>query len=70
MSGYGQDGPYASMAGHDMNYIALAGALDLIGETDGPPVFPLNLLGDFAGAALPQVPDFIHKPHHESRPSY
>jgi crotonobetainyl-CoA:carnitine CoA-transferase CaiB-like acyl-CoA transferase len=52
VSGYGQDGPYANLAGHDMNYIALAGALDLIGETNGPPVFPLNFLGDFAGAAL------------------
>ncbi len=52
ISGYGQDGPYAGVVGHDINYIALAGALSLIGERDGPPATPGNLLGDFAGGGL------------------
>src|SRR5919107_1218782 len=49
MTGWGQDGPYAPTAGHDINYIALAGALDAIGRRGGPPVPPLNLIGDFGG---------------------
>ncbi|MGP4011772.1 CaiB/BaiF CoA transferase family protein [Streptomyces sp. 4N124] len=49
MTGFGQDGPLAPRAGHDINYIALSGALGAIGPTDGPPVLPLNLLGDFGG---------------------
>jgi crotonobetainyl-CoA:carnitine CoA-transferase CaiB-like acyl-CoA transferase len=52
LSGYGQDGPYAQFPGHDINYISVGGALGLIGPRDGPPVIPLNLVGDFAGAAL------------------
>jgi alpha-methylacyl-CoA racemase len=52
MTGWGQDGPMASMAGHDLNYIALSGALHAIGSKDGPPVPPLNLVGDFGGGAL------------------
>lgn len=52
LSGYGQDGPYSSFSGHDVNYIAIAGALNLIGTPDRPPVVPLNLLADFAGASL------------------
>ena len=55
LSGYGQDGPYSNLPGHDINYISMAGALGLIGTADGPPVIPLNLLGDFAGASLPGV---------------
>lgn len=51
-TGWGQDGPMARQAGHDINYIALAGALDMIGPKDGPPVPPLNLVGDFGGGAL------------------
>jgi alpha-methylacyl-CoA racemase len=47
MTGWGQTGPLAASAGHDINYIALTGALDAIGRAGGPPVFPLNLLGDF-----------------------
>ncbi|WP_087623883.1 CaiB/BaiF CoA-transferase family protein [Aeromicrobium sp. PE09-221] len=49
MTGWGQDGPLSSLAGHDINYIAMTGALDAIGERGGPPVAPLNLLGDFGG---------------------
>ncbi|MGB0867366.1 MAG: CaiB/BaiF CoA transferase family protein [Granulosicoccaceae bacterium] len=52
MTGWGQDGPLASSAGHDINYIALSGALSAFGEQDGKPVMPVNLLGDFGGGAL------------------
>ena len=51
MTGWGQTGPYASAAGHDMNYIAITGALHAIGTTEKP-VPPLNLVGDFGGGAL------------------
>jgi alpha-methylacyl-CoA racemase len=49
MTGWGQHGPLADTAGHDPNYIALAGALACIGEKDGDPVYPMNLIGDFGG---------------------
>jgi alpha-methylacyl-CoA racemase len=49
MTGWGQDGPMAGSAGHDIAYIALTGALHAIGEAGGPPQIPLNLLGDFGG---------------------
>ncbi len=52
MTGWGQDGPIAHVAGHDINYIALSGALAAIGPAGGPPVPPLNLVGDFGGGAL------------------
>lgn len=52
MTGWGQSGPLAQAAGHDINYIAISGALDAIGMAGGPPVIPLNLLGDFGGGAL------------------
>jgi alpha-methylacyl-CoA racemase len=52
MTGWGQDGPLANAAGHDINYIALAGALGAIGPKDGAPTPPLNLVGDFGGGAL------------------
>jgi len=51
MTGWGQTGPYAKAAGHDMNYIAITGALHAIGTGDKP-VPPLNLVGDFGGGAL------------------
>ncbi|MFN9849659.1 MAG: CaiB/BaiF CoA transferase family protein [Alphaproteobacteria bacterium] len=51
MTGWGQTGPYANAAGHDMNYIAISGALHAIGTKDKP-VPPLNLVGDFGGGAL------------------
>jgi alpha-methylacyl-CoA racemase len=51
MTGWGQTGPYANAAGHDMNYIAITGALHAIGTKDKP-VPPLNLVGDFGGGAL------------------
>lgn len=52
MTGWGQDGPLAQGAGHDINYIALAGALHGIGEKDGRPIPPLNLVGDFGGGGM------------------
>ena len=52
MTGWGQDGPLASAAGHDLNYIALTGALHAIGREGEPPTPPLNLLGDYAGGSL------------------
>jgi alpha-methylacyl-CoA racemase len=52
MTGFGQDGPEASRAGHDINYIALAGVLSTIGRKGTAPVPPLNLVGDFGGGAM------------------
>ena len=52
MTGWGQDGPYASAAGHDINYIALAGVLAHIGRGHTGPVPPLNLVGDFGGGGM------------------
>ena len=49
MTGWGQSGPYAPTAGHDINYVALSGTLDAIGRVDSGPVPPLNLVGDFGG---------------------
>jgi alpha-methylacyl-CoA racemase len=52
MTGWGQEGPYATAAGHDINYIALAGALEPIGRAGAKPVPPLNLVGDFGGGGM------------------
>jgi crotonobetainyl-CoA:carnitine CoA-transferase CaiB-like acyl-CoA transferase len=52
VTGWGQEGPLAQAAGHDINYISLAGALHAFGRRGGPPTPPLNLIGDFAGGAL------------------
>ncbi|MGW2185875.1 CaiB/BaiF CoA transferase family protein [Streptomyces sp. NPDC001719] len=52
MTGWGQDGPLADTAGHDIAYIAVTGALGLAGPAGGPPYAPANLLGDFAGGSL------------------
>ncbi len=52
MTGWGQEGPYAQAAGHDINYIALAGALHPIGRRGQAPVPPLNLVGDFGGGGM------------------
>jgi len=52
MTGWGQDGPYARTAGHDINYISLAGALGAMGRRGQGPVPPLNLVGDFGGGGL------------------
>jgi alpha-methylacyl-CoA racemase len=52
MTGWGQEGPLAQAAGHDLNYIGLSGALHAIGRAGAPPVPPLNLVGDFGGGSL------------------
>ena len=52
MTGWGQDGPLAQAAGHDLNYIALTGALHAMGEADRPPAPPLHLVGDMGGGAM------------------
>ena len=52
MTGWGQEGPLAHDVGHDINYIALAGVLAHIGPTGGPPIPPINLVGDFGGGGL------------------
>jgi alpha-methylacyl-CoA racemase len=52
MTGWGQEGPWARRAGHDINYIALAGVIDQIGRAGEKPIFPLNLVGDFGGGGM------------------
>lgn len=52
LTGYGQTGPYRDVPGHDMNYVALGAALNMIGPKDGAPCFPSNYLADMAGAGL------------------
>ena len=52
MTGWGQDGPLAKTAGHDINYIAITGALHAIGPAGGKPVVPLNLVGDMGGGGM------------------
>ena len=52
MTGWGQDGPYAQAAGHDINYISLAGSLAHMGRVDTGPVPPLNMVGDFGGGGM------------------
>ncbi|HLY20698.1 MAG TPA: CaiB/BaiF CoA-transferase family protein, partial [Bryobacteraceae bacterium] len=55
ITGYGQDGPWANMAGHDINYLALGGVLDLIGARGGPPDIPGVQIADLAGGAMQAV---------------
>ncbi len=52
MTGWGQEGPYANAAGHDINYISLAGALDSYGRRGQAPVPPINMVGDFGGGGM------------------
>ncbi len=55
ISGYGQDGPYKELPGHDLNYLSFGGALNLIGESDARPVIPLNLLADYGAGGKDAV---------------
>jgi alpha-methylacyl-CoA racemase len=64
MTGWGQDGPLADRAGHDIDYLALSGTLAMIGPADGPPSVPANLLGDYAGGALYLVVGVLAALHH------
>jgi alpha-methylacyl-CoA racemase len=52
LTGWGQDGPLAKTAGHDINYLALTGVLEAIGRAGQPPTIPLNILGDYAGGSM------------------
>jgi alpha-methylacyl-CoA racemase len=64
MTGWGQDGPWAASAGHDIGYIAVTGALGMTGPADGPPAAPANLLGDYAGGSLYLVTGILAALHH------
>jgi alpha-methylacyl-CoA racemase len=64
MTGWGQEGPLAQRAGHDINYISLAGALSAIGPTDGAPVIPSNFLGDFGGGGMLLALGVLAAVHH------
>jgi alpha-methylacyl-CoA racemase len=64
MTGWGQQGPLAQRAGHDIAYIALTGTLGMIGTPDTPPVAPANLLGDYAGGSLYLVVGVLAALHH------
>ncbi len=52
LSGFGQDGPYREYPAHDLNYLSLGGVLNLIGQPEGPPAIPLNIIADYAGASM------------------
>jgi len=52
LSGFGQDGPYRDLPAHDINYLAIGGVLNLIGEPDRSPAIPLNIIADYAGASM------------------
>ncbi|MFD1830722.1 CaiB/BaiF CoA transferase family protein [Streptomyces desertarenae] len=64
MTGWGQDGPLARSAGHDIGYTAVTGALGMIGPAGGPPAVPANLLGDYAGGSLYLVVGILAALHH------
>jgi alpha-methylacyl-CoA racemase len=63
MTGWGQTGPLAPRAGHDLNYIALTGALHAMGAADAPPPVPLNLVGDYGGGAMFAVVGLLSAVH-------
>ncbi|MFG3050020.1 CaiB/BaiF CoA transferase family protein [Kitasatospora sp. NPDC048239] len=64
MTGWGQHGPLADRAGHDIGYAAVAGVLGMIGAPDAPPAIPANLLGDYAGGSLYLVVGLLAALHH------
>ncbi|MEU6322082.1 CaiB/BaiF CoA-transferase family protein [Streptomyces sp. NPDC047009] len=64
MTGWGQEGPLAPRAGHDIAYIALTGTLGMIGDPDAPPAIPANLVGDYAGGSLYLVVGILAALHH------
>ena len=64
MTGWGQTGPMAAMAGHDLNYIAVSGALHGVGRRGGKPVVPLNLFGDFGGGGMVLAFGMLAALHH------
>ncbi|WAM00499.1 CaiB/BaiF CoA transferase family protein [Streptomyces sp. Je 1-369] len=64
MTGWGQEGPLAQRAGHDIAYIAITGTLGMIGNPDEPPAIPANLVGDYAGGSLYLVVGILAALHH------
>lgn len=64
MTGWGQEGPLARRAGHDIAYIAITGTLGMIGNPDEPPAVPANLVGDYAGGSLYLVVGILAALHH------
>ena len=64
MTGWGQDGPLADRAGHDIGYLATAGVLGMVGEAGRPPAIPANLLGDYAGGSLYLAVGLLAALHH------
>src|SRR3546814_9766468 len=69
ITGYGQDGPLAQRAGHDLNYTALARVIDLTAPADGPPVIPPNLISAFAAARLLIAFGILAAPHEPPPPA-
>ncbi|MGW6458958.1 CaiB/BaiF CoA transferase family protein [Streptomyces sp. NPDC055078] len=67
MTGWGQAGPLARTAGHDINYLSVTGALHAMGEADGPPAVPLNLVGDFGGGGAYLVIGVLAALHEAAR---
>ncbi|BBY52764.1 CoA transferase [Mycobacterium koreense] len=67
MTGWGQSGPLASHAGHDINYISRVGVLDAIGPGNGPPAIPLNIIGDFGGGGMLLAYGILAALHHAGR---
>ncbi len=67
LTGYGQDGPRAQEAGHDINYLAYTGVLGSIGPTDRPPALPLNIIADMAGGGMLAVIGILAALHERSR---
>ena len=67
LSGFGQDGPYRDYAAHDINYLALSGALDMIREKDGQPVNPQNILSDNGGGSMSAVTGILLALLHRER---
>lgn len=67
ITGWGQDGPLAARAGHDINYIGLTGVLNSIGRADGPPQVPVNLVGDFGGGSMYLLVGILSALHERQR---
>jgi alpha-methylacyl-CoA racemase len=67
LTGYGQDGPRAQEAGHDINYLAYTGVLGSIGPTDRPPALPLNAIADMAGGGMLAVIGILAALHERAR---
>jgi alpha-methylacyl-CoA racemase len=67
MTGWGQDGPWAPRAGHDLNYLGLTGTLHALGRAGGPPVFPTNLVADYGGGSMLVLVGILAALHERAR---